>query len=140
MLKKLFAVSAEKSRANEVSMTIFRVFFGLTFALAHGMGKLPVNDKFIEGVNGMGLPFPEMFAWAAALSEFVGGLLVAFGLATRVGAFFLLITMAVAAFRVHVADPFQVKELAFVYLIIALVFLCRGGNNYSVDKYLKFKK
>ncbi len=50
---------------------------------------------------GLGLPLPGLLAWAAALTEAVGAVLLLLGLATRWVAIPLLITMAVAAFKVH---------------------------------------
>ncbi len=50
---------------------------------------------------GLGLPEPAFMAWAAALSEVGGAILLLFGLATRWVSIPLLITMAVAAVTVH---------------------------------------
>ncbi len=43
-------------------------------------------DKFAAGVAQMGLPLPVVFAWAAAFSELLGGILVAVGFQTRAAA------------------------------------------------------
>ncbi len=50
---------------------------------------------------GLGLPFPELLAWAAALSEAGGAVLLLIGLAVRWISVPLMITMVVAAFSVH---------------------------------------
>lgn len=50
---------------------------------------------------GLGLPFPEVMVVLAAGTEFVGGGLLILGLATRLIAIPLSITMLVAAFAVH---------------------------------------
>jgi len=44
------------------------------------------------------------------------------------------ITMVVAAFIVHGADPLQKKELALVYLIMFLAIALLGPGKYSIDK------
>jgi uncharacterized membrane protein YphA (DoxX/SURF4 family) len=49
----------------------------------------------------LGLPFPELLAWAAALTEAGGALLLLFGLAVRGVSLPLVITMLVAIFAVH---------------------------------------
>lgn len=133
----LFSTTHETSNLNEIAVTVLRVFVGLSMALAHGMGKIPVNDQFVDGVRQLGLPFPVVMAWAAAFSEFVGGLLLAAGLCTRLGALSIAMTMAVAAFVVHAADPYQNKEMAFLYFVIALFFVVRGGSRYSLDALAK---
>lgn len=50
---------------------------------------------------GLGLPFPELLAWAAALTEMGGALLLLFGLAVRWVSIPLIVTMLVAIFAVH---------------------------------------
>ena len=61
---------------------------------------------------GLGMPMPEVMAWAAALSEAGGAVLLLIGLATRWISIPLMVTMAVAAVTVHwqngwqaIADP-----------------------------------
>lgn len=50
---------------------------------------------------GLGLPLPALMAWAAALTEAVGAVLLLVGLATRWISIPLMITMVVAAVTVH---------------------------------------
>ncbi|NRD73594.1 DoxX family protein [Shewanella sp. VB17] len=50
---------------------------------------------------GLGLPFPEVMVSLAAGTELIGGGLLIFGLATRLIAIPLMVTMLVAAFAVH---------------------------------------
>lgn len=50
---------------------------------------------------GLGLPFPELLAFLAGWSEFLGGILLLLGLMTRAVAIPLMITMLVAATTVH---------------------------------------
>lgn len=118
------------------ALLILRVFAGLSMAFAHGLGKLPPPDMLVQGVAGIGFPMPEFFAWNAALAEFLGGLLLVLGLLTRPAAAAIAFTMLIAAFVVHAADPYQVKEMAFLYLFIALFFMIMGPGRYSVDRLL----
>jgi uncharacterized membrane protein YphA (DoxX/SURF4 family) len=50
---------------------------------------------------GLGLPFPELMAWSAVLTETAGAVLLLFGLAVRWISIPLMITMLVAMFTVH---------------------------------------
>lgn len=50
---------------------------------------------------GLGLPMPHLMAWAAALTEAGGAILLLLGLATRWISIPLMITMVVAAVTVH---------------------------------------
>lgn len=133
----LFGGSAPSSWLADVGLTALRVGAGLALALAHGYGKIPPSDGFIGGVESMGFPLPGLFAWAAALAEFVGGLLLAVGLATRPAALFILSTMSVAFFIRHGDDAFKVKELAFAYGLIMVAFLLSGAGRFSIDRLLR---
>ena len=135
-LRSLFFGSGDTSRATDLGLLILRLGIGLPLALAHGLGKVPPSAGFIDGTAEMGFPLPALFAWAAALSEFLGGLLLAVGLATRPAAFFVACTMAVAAFVRHGADPFGDKEKAVLFLVGALTLLFAGAGRYAVDAWI----
>lgn len=136
MKKWLIQGTDEGSVWNEAAMTALRVFAGLSMAFAHGLGKLPPSPQFVDGVEGMGFPLPVLFAWGASLAEFVGGLLLAVGLLTKPAALSIALTMVVAAFVAHAADPFQRKEMALLYFFICLIFAVRGAGKWSVDRRL----
>lgn len=53
---------------------------------------------------GLGLPMPSVLAFLAAWTEFLGGILLLFGLFTRLVAIPLMITMLVAATTVHASN------------------------------------
>lgn len=136
-MKKLLFGGSRLDNRSDFALTLLRVFAGLAMAFGHGLGKLPVSDRFISGVEDLGFPMPFIFAWAAAVSEFLGGLFLALGLFTRPAAFFVGITMAVAAFIRHADDPFGSKEKAILYVFIALVFLLTGSGKYSLDRVIR---
>lgn len=138
MIKKiLFGGESGLSPLANAGITILRIFAGAALAFGHGFGKLPPSDGLIERTGSMGFPIPVLFAWAAALSEFVGGLLLALGLLTRVSSFFIAFTMVVAVFGVHLNDPFGRKELGLMYLVVALMFLFKGAGDWSIDALIR---
>jgi putative oxidoreductase len=120
-----------------LGLLILRVVAGLSLSLAHGMGKLPVSDTFIEGVGSMGFPVPVVFAWAAALAESVGGLLLALGWFTRPAAAMIVATMTTAVVLRHAGDPFGNRELPLLFGTIALMFLLVGAGRYSIDERMR---
>lgn len=138
MLKKIFfgGESGLSPLAN-TGLTLLRIFAGASLCLAHGMGKLPPSEGFIEGTAKIGFPLPVVFAWAAAMSEFLGGAFLALGLLTRVSSFFIACVMVTALLGVHRADPFQKQELAFLYLFISFAFLLAGSGDWSIDRFLR---
>jgi len=125
------------SRATDLGLLVLRVGVGLSLAFAHGMGKLPPSAGFIETTAEMGFPLPTLFAWAAALSEFAGGLLVALGLATRPAAFFAGFTMAAAFFIRHGGDAFGSREKPFLFLVVFVALVVMGAGRYSVDGWIR---
>jgi putative oxidoreductase len=138
MLKKiLFGGESGLSPLANAGLTLLRIFAGASLCLAHGIGKLPPSDGFVEATGKLGFPLPVVFAWAAALSEFLGGAFLALGLFTRVSSFFIAFTMLVALLGVHRADPFQKQELAFLYFFIALAFMLKGSGDWSIDSFLR---
>jgi len=111
-----------------------RILMGSGIAF-HGYGKILGGsmDGFAQLVDQMGFPYPVLFAWGAASSEFLGGICIAAGLFTRVAAFFIFVTMSVAAFIKHGMDPFKVKELALAYWTMAGTLFLTGAGKFSLD-------
>lgn len=140
-----------------IALLILRLA-GLMLAAWHGWGKVSAlsagDTRMVQGVGELGFPLPIVFAWAAALSEFAGGLLVALGLWTRIGAAFAAFTMAVAAFGRHhahqqilaslglLAEPKETlegwgnPEKPLLNLLIFLTLLLTGPGKFSIDHLL----
>jgi putative oxidoreductase len=138
MLKNiLFGGTGCATKVGDAALFILRVFAGLAFAIAHGLPKIQDSAGAISSARGLNFPMPEVFGWAAILSESLGGILLALGLLTRPAAFFLACTMVVAAFMIHGEHPFQKQELAFIYLTVMVLFMAIGGGRFSVDALIR---
>ena len=133
----LFGGESGLSPAANAGLALLRIFTGVSLAVAHGIGKIPPGEGLINRTGDLGFPMPVMFAWAAALSEFLGGILLALGLFTRLAGFFIAFTMLVALIGVHGADPYQKQELAFMYFFIAVAFMLKGSGDWSIDSFLR---
>ncbi len=128
----------------DLGLFIVRAFAGVAMALGHGWSKLVregsigPSEAFVQGIEGMGFPMPLVAAWAAGLSELLGGALMAIGLLTRPAALAVAGTMAVAAFKVHANDPLwgasPSKEFALLYLAVALLVFLAGPGRISFDR------
>lgn len=104
------------------------------FMLTHGYPKLM---KLLAGGEiqfadpfGLGMTFSLVLA---VFAEFFCSILVGFGIGTRLATIPLIITMSVAAFIAHGADPFGKKELALLYIVIFIFLLFTGSGKFSVD-------
>lgn len=138
MLKTiLFGGAPIGSVSASAGLALLRIFIGIALAFGHGIGKMPPSPGFVEGVGKLGFPAPGMFAWAAGLSEFVGGLCLALGLFTRVSSFFIFCTMFTAAFVRHINDGFAGQEKALLFMFSALLFLFAGSGNWGVDAFVR---
>lgn len=131
------SIFSNKSKENlrDWGLLILRICAGGLMAINHGWGKLlklfgddPI--KFAD-VFGMGAPASLTLA---VLAEFVASLFIIFGLLTRLSTIPAMITMAVAAFMIHGADPFAKKELALIYLLMYLVIFLMGPGKISLDQ------
>ena len=125
----------------DLGLLLLRVGFGLYMAIGHGWGKITGGvERWAElgGVMGLiGLAFaPAFWGFLAAVSEFIGALLVTVGLATRVGAALLIGTMGMATLM-HLVTGNGSPEKAIMYLIGFVVILLAGAGKYSLDAQMK---
>jgi putative oxidoreductase len=137
------------SYVDDVSWTLIRVATGLIL-VPHGAqklfgwfggGGLTGTAQFFE--QNLGLYPGLLFAGAAGLTEFFGGLLLAIGFLTRLSAAAVVAVMAYAALVVHVGNGFFWSnggyEFPLLWGLVALAIVIRGGGRVSVDRYLGWK-
>ncbi|HYE04579.1 MAG TPA: DoxX family protein [Planctomycetota bacterium] len=86
--------------ARDAAGLLTRLTIGQAFAQA-GLGKLTNLEGVIEYFASLGIPLARVQAPTVATLEFVGGIALILGLATRAVAFLLAGTMAVALVTAH---------------------------------------
>lgn len=57
-----------------------------------------------------------------------------FGALYRLAMIPMIFTMGVAFFVIHGNDPFSLKELAFVYLVVFILMYIAGPGKFSLDR------
>lgn len=121
-----------------------RLYWGYIF-FNSGMEKFnhfAGTAKYFASLN---IPLPEISTYAAAGTEFVGGLCLMAGFASRLVSIPLAITMIVALGTAHLggtllafADPSKfLVELPVSFLLVSLMVFCFGPGRISVDNILE---
>jgi putative oxidoreductase len=131
----------------DVGLFVARIVFGLMMA-AHGAQKLFgwFGGYGLTAVTGyfetLGFKPGRPFAFVAAASEVMSGLLVALGLFGPIGPALMLAVMIVAAFSVHWANGLFATtngiELPLLYATGAVTLTLTGFGAYSLDALLGF--
>ncbi|MFY9642337.1 MAG: DoxX family protein [Rhodomicrobium sp.] len=117
-------------------LSILRIVAAVLF-LEHGV------QKFLGFPAAPPNGFPAFLSliWWQGLIELVGGLLLFFGLSTRLVAFILAGDMAVAYWMVHAPKSFYPAlnggDAAILYCFVFLYIACAGGGAWSADRVLR---
>lgn len=118
----------------DLGLLFLRVGSGLMMMFPHGWGKLTgftANMNNFPDVIGIGGPASMALA---VFAEFFCAALLILGIKTRYVAIPLLITMLVAVFIVHGADPWMKKELAALYAVCYASLIASGGGKFSIKE------
>jgi putative oxidoreductase len=125
-------------KSQSLGIAVLRIVVGIVF-LAHGYQKV---FKFgFHGVAGMlghmGIPLPAVAAVVLMIVEFVGGILLVTGLATRLPAALLAIDMVVAISAVHAKNGFFNPggvEFPLTLLAACICLALSGGGAASLKR------
>lgn len=122
-----------------LALLLLRLTVGV-FMLSHGIGKFSMlfGDEPIMFADPIGVGETPSLA-LAVFAEVLCSILLIFGIATRIAAIPLFVTMLVAVFIVHQNDGFGKQELPLLYLMVYLSFSITGAGKISIDNWL-FKK
>jgi putative oxidoreductase len=120
-----------------------RLYWGWQFAQS-GWGKLHHLDKITDFFTSLNIPAPGINAHFVSGLEFLGGILLIVGVASRLTGLLLTLNMLVAYWtadrealfsifsdpgKFYVADP-------YTFLFASLLVLIFGAGLFSVDAYL----
>ncbi len=162
-------MSDAKAAGRELAPLVLRLALGVAFLL-HGAQKLDLlrpdsalpktalSDVSFDAtrarIEGMADKWalegwvPEAYkrplTWGAAVAELVGGLLVALGAFTRVGALSIASVMGVAVWKVHGPHGFFAQNSGYEYnaliLAVCAYLLLAGPGKLALDSTLLKKK
>ena len=119
---------------NNIALLLLRIVFAGSMLYGHGLSKF---YRLIEGdlsfANPIGIGEAPTLV-LAVFSEFLAPLFILVGYKTKIFSFFPAATLFVAAFIVHLSDPFARKEKAILFLIGFIVIMMMGPGKYSIDR------
>ena len=135
MLKRfLFPVKPDGTFIS-VILLIVRVAFGVML-MNHGIDKW-ANYQELSAVfpDPLGIGSPLSLG-LAIFGELACSMAFIIGFLYRLAMIPMIFTMCVAFFIVHADDPFAVKELAFVYLVVFVLMYIVGPGKFAVDRWI----
>lgn len=127
-----------------------RVMVGYGF-IVHGLAKLSRGPSgFSHTLNALGVPAPDVMAWATILVELIGGFAVLIGAFVWVASIPMAVVLLVAMFTVHLPHGFSsIKlvavtsagaqfgppgyEVALLYLASLAALVVGGSGPLSID-------
>ena len=135
MLKRfLFPVKPDGTFIS-VILLIVRVVFGVML-MNHGIDKW-ANYQELSAVfpDPLGIGSPLSLG-LAIFGELACSMAFIIGFLYRLAMIPMIFTMCVAFFIVHADDPFAVKELAFVYLVVFVLMYIVVPGKLAVDRWI----
>jgi putative oxidoreductase len=135
MIKTIFNPGSYPKNINLV-LLLLRISAGV-FMLSHGWGKFLklFGDDPIKFADPIGVGVTTSLI-LTVLAEVVCSALLIFGLATRLAAIPLFITMLVAVFIIHGDDGFGKQELPLLYSTVYLTLTLAGAGKISMDNWI----
>jgi uncharacterized membrane protein YphA (DoxX/SURF4 family) len=148
----LFGSIKTDSKVFDWSYLLFRIYAGLSIADGAGLSKVfhKINEKgddswsnlafgtgdwFVKQVGDLGFTFisPTFWAYLAVYGEFIGGLLIAFGIFTRLSSIQLAFQFFVVAF-IWYGDPAPMIGMYYQQLIFwsFVMTFAVGDGKYSL--------
>lgn len=122
-----------------IGLLVLRLGIGISFFF-HGLPKIMGGPEQWEilgkSMANLGINFaPTFWGFLAALSECLGGLLIATGILFRASSFFLAISMMVALImHLKHGDNFKIFSHAMEAMIIFIALFISGPGSFAIRK------
>jgi putative oxidoreductase len=131
------------SRLQSPFLLVVRVYWGWQLS-QNGWGKLHNLPHVIEFFASLGLPAPRLTAAFVASFEFVGGILLALGLLSRIAALGIVVDMTVAyltadreSLVAFISDPGKFYNAdPFTFWFVAVLIVIFGPGKFAMDTLL----
>lgn len=116
------------TRGQNVGLFLLRISMAIIFIYAGYHKIFGDMHGFTTMVAGLGFPAPAFFAWAAALSEFIGGVAMILGILTRMSSIPLIIIMIVSVYATRFSGLMgMAPAIALLGSSLAIFFIGPGS-------------
>ena len=123
-------------RLDSVALLVARLTVGILF-VSTGWGKVHNLPKIVAYFGELHIPAPAFNAVLASFTELIGGTLLVVGLASRLAALPLMVTMVVAIVTAKLDEihglPDLFGEVEWTYLVLLMVIVVFGPGKASLD-------
>ena len=128
------------SRTAEI-ISIVRIVTGILMTY-HGWQTFDAEaiKGYGDWLKEVNIPMPYIMAYAGKVAELLGGLLLVFGLFTRIASLLLIVVMIVITFVMNNGKIFTQDQHPFLLLLLFSVFLFYGPGKISTDFLLSRQK
>lgn len=119
------------------ALAVARITVGL-FMIYHGWELFDTAkmNEYARWMTDLHFPAPSTMAYLGKGAELVSGVLLFLGLATRLAAVVLAVTMTAIAFTMGKGRVFMEDQHPFLFVVIAFVFFFTGPGKWSLDRVL----
>jgi putative oxidoreductase len=122
------------NRGQSLGALVLRLALALSI-IVHGYQKVVPHNSlhhFTHYIATLGMP--GWLGYVSAFTEFVGGILILFGLFTRVAAIFVTVNMLVALFAAAIHQGYNGYSYVAALAAIAIMLIFTGGGVLSLDR------
>lgn len=126
----------------ELGPFLLRLFFAfvLIYGVQDNVFSLERMYEFRDFLDQNGFPRPLASAYLSVYSQFICGILILAGFATRMAAAVMAVNFIIALLMVHIGLPFNANIAPMAMLAAALFFVFYGAPRYSLDSRLAPEK
>lgn len=127
--------------STQIGLTILRLFLGAMLVIQGGQKLLAGPQGFIDYIQTLGAPIPELSGWLVILGELGLGIALILGVFTRIAAglvavmMFLIWWVTASDQPLFTEAPGITAGLLWFYSAAALTLLFTGGGALAVERF-----
>jgi putative oxidoreductase len=133
MLKTFKLTFLEKYKEYGVIFIRLIIGFHLIYGTQDNVFSYARMEEFAGFLSARGVPFPLFSAFLSAYAQFICGILIVVGAATRYAAAIMIVNFIAAIFIAHIGDTYPSMFPALMMLAASCFFFVHGAGKLSAD-------